>query len=153
METGTKVWDEHRVAPAMRKHARLNPACVVCGAKNPTGLHIHFQERSDQVCADWIPSTGWESFQGTIHGGIISAVLDEAMSKAVIAREWEALTADLRVRFRGRVTPGERMHLCGWVTSKQRRKIVAEASLKTVAGDERAHAWGTFLVVPSQDKS
>ncbi len=31
------------------------------------------------------------------------AVLDEAMSKAIIARDWEALTADLRVRFRARI--------------------------------------------------
>jgi hypothetical protein len=90
----------------------------------------------------------WESFQGTIHGGIVTTVLDEAMSKAIIAREWEAPTAELRVRFRGRVSPGERLHIQGWVIEKQRRRILTEATITTTAGEERAHAWATFLVPP-----
>jgi Thioesterase superfamily len=133
-----------------RKRVRLNPACVVCGSTNPKGLRIRFYRRSDAICADWTPNSDWESFLGTIHGGIISTVLDEAMSKAVIARDWEALTADLRVRFRGRVSPGERLHIRGWVVDRRRRKILTEATLTTPTGEERAHAWATFLVPPTK---
>ena len=68
------------------------------------------------------------------------------MSKAVIACNWEALTVDLRVRFRGRVAPGEKLRVHGWVVEKQRRRILTEASLVTGTGVERAHAWATFLV-------
>jgi hypothetical protein len=132
-----------------RDRARLNPACIVCGSTNPKGLRIRFQQCSDAICADWTPTGDWESFQGTIHGGIITTVLDEAMSKAIIARQWEALTVDLRVRFRGRVSPGEGLHVRGWVIGKQRRKILTEATLTTTAGEERAHAWATFLVPPN----
>jgi acyl-coenzyme A thioesterase PaaI-like protein len=128
----------------------LNPACFVCGTHNPTGLRIKFTHDSDGVSAPWIPAVGWESFQGTIHGGIISTVLDEAMSRAVIAQQWEALTADLRVRFRGRVCPGDELHVRGWVVEKQKRRIKTEARLSTKNGDERAHAWATFLVPPAQ---
>jgi acyl-coenzyme A thioesterase PaaI-like protein len=132
--------------PVSRRHARLNPNCVVCGARNPKGLHLAFHEGRDGVEAAWVPTEEWESFQGTVHGGIITTVLDEAMSKAVIARNWEALTVDLRVRFRGRVLPGKRLRLRGWVIEKQRRRILTEATLATGAGVERAHAWATFLV-------
>ena len=132
--------------PGSRHHARLNPNCVVCGARNPKGLHLAFHEGRDGVDAAWVPTDEWESFQGTVHGGIITTVLDEAMSKAVIARNWEALTVDLRVRFRGRVLPGERLRLRGWVVEKQNRRILTEATLATGAGVERAHAWATFLV-------
>lgn len=97
--------------------------------------------------AAWIPAEGWESFRGTVHGGIVSTVLDEAMSKAVIARDWEALTVDLRVRFRTRVTPGERLQVRGWVVERHKRKIVAEATLVTASGVERAHGWGVFLML------
>jgi hypothetical protein len=130
----------------IRERARLNPACVVCSPTNPKGLRIRFHRKLNVICADWTPSPDWESFRGTIHGGIISTVLDEAMSKAVIARDWEALTADLRVRFRGRVSPGERLHIRGWVIDKRRRRIATEATLTTARGEERAHAWATFLV-------
>lgn len=128
--------------------ARVNPACIVCGSTNPKGLRIAFQQRSGAICADWIPTSDWESFQGTIHGGIITTVLDEAMSKAIIARRWDALTVELRVRFRKRVAPGEQLHVRGWVIERQRRKILAEATLMTSAGEERAHAWATFLAPP-----
>ncbi len=126
---------------------RLNPACVVCGTQNPTGLHIAFVKDSAGVRADWTPTAGWESFRGTVHGGIITTVLDEAMSRTIIARDWEALTAELKVRFRGRVSPGEELCVRAWILDKKRRRIRAEAIVETTSGKERAHAWGTFLTL------
>ena len=142
--------DGHQESPALpkRRSARLNPACFVCGAQNPIGLHIKFLREGAGVTARWTPAAGSESFRGTIHGGIITAVLDEAMSKAVIAQDWEALTADLRVRFRDRVCPGEHLQVRGWIVEKQKRRIRAEAELSTKNGEERAHAWATFLIPP-----
>jgi len=101
------------------------------------------------VSAAWTPTGQWESFQGTIHGGIIGTVLDEAMSKAIIAREWEAFTAELRVRFRDRIAPGDQLHVRGWVVQRKGRHIKAEATLLSSEGDERAHGWGTFLIPAS----
>ncbi|HLI62348.1 MAG TPA: PaaI family thioesterase [Terriglobales bacterium] len=135
-----------RVA-ASRRYAPLNPDCIVCGARNPKGLQLQFHMGECGVDAAWTPAKGWESFRGTVHGGIVSAVLDEAMSKAVIARDWEALTVDLRVRFRTRVIPGETLHVHGWVVERHNRKIVAEATLVTASGVERAHGWGVFLML------
>lgn len=127
--------------------ARLNPGCVVCGTQNPTGMHIAFVKDSDGVRADWTPTEGWESFRGTVHGGIITTVLDEAMSRTIIARDWEALTAELTVRFRGRVSPGDELRVRAWIVDKKRRRIRAEATLETKSSKERAHAWGTFLTL------
>jgi acyl-coenzyme A thioesterase PaaI-like protein len=83
-----------------------------------------------------------------IHGGIITTVLDEAMSKAIIARGCEALTAELRVRFHKQVSPGDALRIRGWVVEKRKRRIRAEAVLSSEAGDEYAHAWAAFLVLP-----
>jgi acyl-coenzyme A thioesterase PaaI-like protein len=128
-----------------RKCASLNPRCVVCGAENANGLRLHFTVDHAGAHAIWMPTQDWESFEKTVHGGIVGAVLDEAMSKAVIAREWEALTAELRVRFRKRIVPGEELRVQGWVVARKRRHIRAEAII-TSGTEERAHAWGTFLV-------
>ena len=137
---------ESVLRPATRRCAPLNANCVVCGATNTNGLQLEFRSDTEGVEADWLPTRSWEGFQGIVHGGIISAVLDEAMSKAVMARNWEALTVDLRVRFRGRVTPGEQLRIRGWVVEKHKRKITAEAILVTCFSVERAHAWATFLI-------
>ena len=106
-----------------RDQARLNPECFVCGARNVQGLRLRFEQAQDGASANWMPTGHCESFQGTIHGGIIGAVLDEAMSKAIIARGWEAFTAELRVRFRTRIAPGDELLVHGWVVEKQRRHI------------------------------
>jgi acyl-coenzyme A thioesterase PaaI-like protein len=87
--------------------------------------------------------------KGTIHGGIITTVLDEAMSKAIIACGWEAFTVELRVRLRERVCPGEELRVQGWVVEKRKRRILAEASLTGEGARERAHAWAAFLIPQS----
>jgi hypothetical protein len=129
-----------------RRLAPLNSNCIVCGAQNPNGLQLAFRAGSNGVSAAWVPKGGWESFEGTVHGGIITAVLDEAMSKAIIACGWEAFTVELRVRFHDRVSPGERLHVHGWIVEKRKRRILAEASLAGDTGKERAHAWAVFLI-------
>jgi len=76
--------------------------------------------------------------------------MDEAMSKAIIASNWDAVTAELRVRYLRQVVPGESLQVCGWIVSRRKRLIKAEARLQTIKGDVRAHAWGKFLIVQNR---
>jgi acyl-coenzyme A thioesterase PaaI-like protein len=130
-----------------RKTALLNPGCIVCGSENAHGLRINFKPTDEGVSASWSPTEDWASFQGTIHGGIVSTVLDEAMSKAVMGMDWEAFTVELRIRFRHVVRPGDLYAARAWVINKRRRRIQAEATLTSASGVEHAHAWATFLQV------
>ena len=130
-------------------HARAQNGCVVCGEANPIGLRLQFAQEGDgSMAARWQPTESWEGFKGLVHGGIISTVLDEAMSKAVAAQKREALTGELRVRFRHHVTAGESLRVRAWVVATARRLVRAEATLIAADGSERAHAWATFLVLP-----
>jgi acyl-coenzyme A thioesterase PaaI-like protein len=79
---------------------------------------------------------------------VVSTVLDEAMSKAVAATGSEALTAELRVRFRRHVTSGDVFLIRGWIVKRNRRLIEAEATLTAPGGTEHAHAWARFLTLP-----
>lgn len=132
--------------------ARAQSGCVVCGQENTHGLHIRYvRERDGAITAEWRPTNHWEGFEGIVHGGIISTVLDEAMSKAVAAMNYEALTGELRVRFRHHVAAGEDLRIRGWVVEKAKRLIAAEATLTGADGSERAHAWARFLALPGQN--
>ncbi len=144
--TKTKA-DDRGAPPALR--ARTQNGCVVRGHENPNGLRIRYAREGDgTITAEWRPTPGWQGFEGIVHGGIISAVLDEAMSKAVAARNYEALTGELRVRFRRHVAPGERLRIRGWVVERVKRLVRAEATLTAADGSERAHAWARFLALP-----
>lgn len=126
--------------------ARPNSGCFVCGKDNPHGLRVQFERtESGEIVAEWTPGSTMEGFRGIVHGGIVSAVLDEAMSKAVAASRREALTVELRVRLRHNLVPERRFLVCGWVASRKRRITRAEARLTSRDGREYAHAWATFL--------
>ncbi len=126
----------------------LNPACFVCGEENPNGLRLSFRAEGGRASATWTPRARWESYKGVVHGGVITSVLDEAMSKAILSGGDEAFTVDLRIRFRKKVCVEDVVLVNGWVVSAAKRRILAEASLTSEDGEERAHAWGTFLAAP-----
>jgi acyl-coenzyme A thioesterase PaaI-like protein len=121
--------------------------CVVCGAGHPHGLRIRYHaDPAGSVTADWTPVETWEGFRGLIHGGVLATALDEGMSKAVAAAGYEALTAELRVRYRRHVRAGELLRIRAWVVERRKRLVAAEATL--TGGDvERAHAWARFLLL------
>jgi acyl-coenzyme A thioesterase PaaI-like protein len=92
----------------------------------------------------------WEGFPGIVHGWIVSTVLGEAMSQAIVSRNWRALTCELRVRLHQHVAAGAVFIVRAWVVEKRKRRILAEAVL--LQGNvEAAHAWGTFLQLTDRD--
>ncbi len=126
--------------------AATHPGCFVCGSENPRGMRLRFQvEAMGKVEAIWMPSPEWEGFRGIVHGGVVSTVLDEAMSKAVASMPREALTAELRVRFRKPVRSSETLRVRGWVQQHTKRRIATEAIITGEDGTEYAHAWAAFL--------
>jgi acyl-coenzyme A thioesterase PaaI-like protein len=123
-------------------------SCFVCGPDNPRGLHLAFQtNEGGEMIAEWIPEPEMEGYQGIVHGGIVSTVLDEAMAKVVDATGADALTAELSVRFRQQVSSGSPVHVRGWIAGQNRRMINTEAVLTGADGVELAHAWAVFLAL------
>ena len=142
------------IAPSAKPDVRPQSRCFACGPEHPHGLHLEFAPAvAGGVGAEWVPQSDWEGWEGIIHGGIVSTVLDEAMAKAVAATSCDALTAELRVRLRHHVAPGERLRVRGWVGTQRKRLIEAEASLTDLDGNERAHAWASFVLVKTQVQS
>jgi acyl-coenzyme A thioesterase PaaI-like protein len=131
---------------------QANDRCFACGSRNTHGLRLCFATDGDHaVTTVWRTDEVWEGYRGVIHGGIVSTVLDEAMSKAVVAAGIRAFTCELRVRLRERVQVAEELRVRGWVVEKRKRRIAAEASLRDPNGTERAHAWATFLELQQCD--
>lgn len=132
----------------IRVSASPQASCFACGLGNPHGLRLQFSTvQSGDTLAEWVPDTFTEGFHGIVHGGIVSTVLDEAMSKAVAAAGMPALTAELRVRLRRPVVPGVLLRVRGWINSQSRRLIKTETAITDSKGTELAHAWATFLTV------
>jgi hypothetical protein len=74
------------------------------------------------------------------------------MSKAVAGNGFEALTAELRVRFRRPVASGSAFLIRGWVVGRRKQIIEAEAAITGPDGVEHAHGWARFFALPETHK-
>lgn len=129
-----------------RESALSARSCFACRPDNQRGLRLVFrQNENGEMTTEWIPEPEMEGYQGIVHGGVVSTVLDEAMAKVVDASGTAALTAELRIRFRQQVPPGSRLYVRGWIESRNKRVINAQAALTDGGGVELAHAWAVFL--------
>ena len=51
--------------------------CFACCPSNPFGLKMEFYEDGDDIVCIWEPHENYQSWVGTLHGGIQATLLDE----------------------------------------------------------------------------
>jgi uncharacterized protein (TIGR00369 family) len=122
--------------------------CFGCGKANPGGLHLEFQLADDQSVVSFalIPDS-FEGPPGYLHGGIIATLLDEAMSKAVRASGFIAMTRHMEVDYLRPVPSGASLRLEGRVTGQEGRKHWVEARILDAEGTALAQGKGLFIEV------
>jgi acyl-coenzyme A thioesterase PaaI-like protein len=108
---------------------RSDHECFGCGDRNPIGLHLHFASDEDGVKATFVPAPEHQGFQGVIHGGIIAAVLDEAIAWATAHAGFWAVTGEMRIRFRLPLSVGEPATVLARVSDVRNRVVNTTAEL------------------------
>ena len=120
--------------------------------KNPYGLQVN-PEVIDSGAAVHIECTPPEHMQGwanILHGGIISTLLDEAITHIGIGTyNGPAVTAQLEVRFRKPAPTGVKLYVSAERIKVSRRLIEAKAEIKL--GDNTVIATGVGKVMPVDD--
>jgi uncharacterized protein (TIGR00369 family) len=111
---------------------RDNDQCYVCGKKNPIGLGVDFTVNmaARTIVALFTPSDNHQGYQGIIHGGILSSLLDEAMVKLAFNLGIPAVTAEIVVTFKAPAAPGKELLITGKITRENKRLILAEARIE-----------------------
>jgi uncharacterized protein (TIGR00369 family) len=121
--------------------------CFACGPNNPIGLKLKFAFEDGKYVARFTPRIEHQGFAGVTHGGIISTALDEAMAKLLCEKGYLAVTADLHVRLRKIVPPGEELTVSGWIVSESRKIIECAAEARNSKGELVAEATGRMVKV------
>ena len=131
----------------------------VHGLHNPAGLHIRYrldllEGEPDPVSglpphrvrADWTPDPELHvGFPGVVHGGLVSAVLDDVMGRStMLLRRW-TVTGRLEVRYRAPARAAAPLRVEGRMTGVRRRVVTAEGRLLGPDGTVVADARGTYL--------
>jgi uncharacterized protein (TIGR00369 family) len=114
------------------KELRDNQRCYVCGKKNPIGLAVDFEIDADvrSIHARFTPLNDHQGYENIVHGGILSALLDEAMAKLAFSIGIPVVTAEMTVKFKAPATPGEELTISGKLTQETKRLILSEAKIE-----------------------
>jgi len=74
--------------------------CFACGTTNPIGLNLHFYLLGEYICSDITLGKNYEGWENMAHGGILSTLLDEVMSWAVIYfKRIFFVTRDMKIKY------------------------------------------------------
>ena len=125
--------------------------CFVCEPTNGAGLRIPFfhDEATATVVADLQLDDRFSGAPTYVHGGVLLAVLDEAMAWAGIAigGSW-AVTGETTTRFERPVLVGESHRVTARIDSEERgTKLFAEADITDAEGARCATATATLVVL------
>lgn len=120
--------------------------CFACGPTNPIGMHVHFDRAGDEgVLARLQLAPEYQGWRGIAHGGIVMALLDEAMAHAAGFAGHRGVTATVSVRFRKPVPLEHPIEVRGRVTWQRRNVLGVEAGVFDESGQELARAQGSFV--------
>ncbi|MFC1515471.1 PaaI family thioesterase [Thermodesulfobacteriota bacterium] len=119
----------------MQKQANSR-SCFVCGRENNMSLKMTWYEdhEAHQVRATVTVPEHFNGYPGVVHGGIVTAILDETSGRAVMLKGGkDALMVSLKleVTFRQPTPTGTPLTATGWVIkqSKSRAKVAGELRL------------------------
>ena len=81
--------------------------CFVCGRENPVGLYMTFYDNGDnEVYSDYTVADHYQGYPGVVHGGIVAAMLDEAVGRVAMITDHHhfMMSVNLEVKLKGRCT-------------------------------------------------
>jgi acyl-coenzyme A thioesterase PaaI-like protein len=122
--------------------------CFICGKDNPAGIHLHYSEQEDgSVLARFTGQDHHQGYPNRMHGGIITAILDETIGRAIMARgapqPWD-VTREIRVRFRQPAPLDVELIAVGRITSEDECTFEGRGELRLADGTVAAEAHATY---------
>jgi uncharacterized protein (TIGR00369 family) len=105
--------------------------CWICGERNKGGLRLKFDlnKTAKTLQTSFIPTETYQGYNGIVHGGILSALLDEAMAKLAFELGYNAITAMLNVRFKSPAKVNDKLMVRGEIIEVNRRLVLAKATI------------------------
>lgn len=120
--------------------------CFVCGKSNPKGLKVLFNHGDGKALAEVILEDEYQGYSGIIHGGIISALIDEACVYAANSLGFNTVTAELKIRFKNPLAPQEKILVEAQAKHIKSKLIEAKAWIKKTNGSLIAEAETKLII-------
>ena len=129
--------------------------CFACGKENRYGLKMGFESNGEKLRSGIIVPEHLRGWENLVHGGIISTILDEAMSWAAIhLHKHFILTKSMQVNFKKPVKVSEKIWVYSHVLEKNsKRHLTMQADIYDKTGDICASGTGEFVLFTTEQFS
>lgn len=122
--------------------------CLICGINNKLGLNAQFYEMEDKsVVTKFKFKNEHQSYPQRTHGGMISALLDELVGRAIWIYDpnmW-GVTMSLNVKFRKPVPLETELIGVGRIDSQTSRTFSGSGEIKDSLGNVLAEATAVYM--------
>ena len=134
---------------AIRNKAHSN--CIACGPENRHGLQLEFALAEDgSVQTTFDCDATYQGFPDILHGGMVSMLLDGAMTNCLFAHGHDAVTGELKIRFRHPVLTNRPATVRAWIeTSSPPYHLLGAQVMQD--GQIKARAEGKFVNRPRHE--
>lgn len=125
--------------------------CIICGIDNPLGLKAPFYEMENgEVFSVFEFKSEHQSYPDRVHGGMISAMLDELVGRAIWIKHPEmwGVTMELNVKFRKPVPYGEKLKAVGRIDGETSRTFSGTGEIYNMNGMLLAQAKAIYFKLP-----
>jgi acyl-coenzyme A thioesterase PaaI-like protein len=135
----------------MATRDRRHPECWVCAPQHLNGLNLVFEFDGDgTVVGDFSCGKNYMGYPDYLHGGVVSSLLDGAMTNCLMARGTPGLTGKLEVRFLKPVLIDVPVTVRGW-WEKSRGPLHFLAAELVQEGQVQARATGRVMEFPEEN--
>ena len=127
--------------------------CFICGRKNPHGLYMAFYDDGDKtVYATHTVSEEYQGYPGVVHGGIVAAMLDEAVGRVAMIGDPHhfMMSVKLEVKYRHPVPTETPLRIIGRIEKLRGRLGKAVGEVLLPDGTVAAEAAMTLADVPAE---
>lgn len=107
----------------------ISDLCFGCGKNNPCGLKLNCEWDGKKVRAKFTPTELHQGWEGIIHGGILTTILDEAMGYATYYEGKMGVTGIMQIRFKHPASISQPLIVTASMTKNARRLTETEAKV------------------------
>jgi uncharacterized protein (TIGR00369 family) len=126
--------------------------CMVCGRDNPFSLKARFYDLDGgELLGVFDVREMHQSYPGRVHGGVVTAMLDETIGRAMAAGDATAfgVTVELTVKFRKPVPISPDVRVLARVTTDPAKRIYeGRGEIVLEDGTVAAEATGRYMKMP-----
>lgn len=133
------------------KRQYVNHMCVVCGRENALSIQANFYELEDgRSYCRFTARPEHASYPGRMHGGMVAAVMDEVIGRAIhIAHpEQVGVTVQFDLTYRKAAPIGVELQAVGRITKDTPRIFEGEGELLLPDGSVAVSAFGRYVKMP-----